>query len=129
MRRVDYEFADFLVAAWRLALPDQPLTVGFEVLDRALENMAKSLPMKFSGVLVFSETPVGRACQNLPTILQAAIDSHLIHVLPPSYRHYDVLITPSFAMDLLDDLDIDIQDALAFGRGLDQTLARPSHTR
>ncbi|MCS4088779.1 hypothetical protein [Rhizobium sp. BK176] len=116
--RVHYELANFVVSAWKLAQKDERIPTSLGVLDRALEMVIDDLPERFSSALRFAEMPVGRLCVELPDILSCASESYLI--TEPSYGHdtVGIRISAARAMDLLDDLDIDIAVAATFGRKL-----------
>jgi hypothetical protein len=116
--RVHYELANFVVSAWKLAQKGERMPTSLGVLDRALETVVKDLPERFSNALRFVDMPVGRLCVELPDILRSASESYLI--TEPSFCHNTVgiKIGAARAMDLLDDLDIDITAAAAFGRKL-----------
>ena len=42
--RLQYELANFLVASWRIARPNERLPTSHGVLDRALEKVQAALP-------------------------------------------------------------------------------------
>lgn len=116
--RLQYELANFLVASWRIARPNERLPTSHGVLDRALEKVEADLPDRFRGALTFVETPIGRLCRELPDILRAAQESYLTSEPNPTYRTADVKINAAAAMDLLDELSIDVDVGKSFGVGL-----------
>ncbi|WP_296201791.1 hypothetical protein [uncultured Hyphomicrobium sp.] len=113
--RVYYELANFLVASWRLARAGEKLPTSHGVLDRALEKAQAELPERFKGTLTFVDTPIGRLCSELPDILRAAQESYLTSEPNPTYRTAEVKVGAAAAMDLLDDLSIDIEVGKGFG--------------
>ncbi len=118
--RLHYELANFLIAAWRLARPNEKLPTSHGILDRALEKAEPQLPARFKGALTFVETPIGRLCRELPDILRAAQESYLTSEPNPTYRTSEVKIGAAAALTLLDDLSIDIDVGKEFGRTLAQ---------
>jgi hypothetical protein len=116
--RIYYELANFLVSSWKLAHKDARMPVGLGVFDRALELVVGDLPTRFLDTLRFVETPVGRLCVEIPDIIGSAQASFLI--TEPSFVHQTVgiKIGAAGAMDLLDELEIDIVSARDFGRKL-----------
>ena len=120
--RIHYELANFLVSAWRLAEPDERLPTSHGILDRALEQIAPNLPGRFQGKLTFVETPIGRLCRELPDILRAAQESYLTSEPNPTYKTAEVKVSSAAAFDFLDRLDIDIDDAKAFGKLLAKSI-------
>ncbi|TLX16914.1 hypothetical protein [Rhizobium sp. MHM7A] len=129
MSKIYYEFANFLISSWRLGQPGRDLPVGHERLDRALEAVESHIPTRFQGVLLFCDSAVGRVCHTLPAILQAAAESHLIQPIPPRYLNDRVVIGASRAMDILENLDIEIEDGKAFGKQLADAVDRPANTQ
>jgi hypothetical protein len=123
LMRQQYELANYLVAAWRLARPSDKLPTSHGVLDRALERVQTMLPKRFEGALTFVETPIGRLCRELPDILRAAQESYLTSEPNPTYRTAEVKIDAAAAMNLLDDLSIDIDEAKRFGVALADRVA------
>ena len=115
--RVYYELANFVVSAWKLAQKDERIPASLGILDKALEVVASELPERFSNSLRFVDMPVGRLCVELPDILRCAGESYLI-TEPNFHETVGIKIGASRAMDLLDDLDIDITAAVEFGRKL-----------
>ena len=122
-QRQEYELANYLVASWRIARPNEKLPTSHGVLDRALEKVQDKLPARFKGALTFVETPIGRLCSELPDILRAAQESYLTSEPNPTYRTAEVKIDAAAALDLLDDLSIDIDEGKAFGIVLAQRVA------
>jgi hypothetical protein len=118
--RVHYELANFLIATWRLARPNEKLPTSHGILDRALEKAQPALPPRFGTALTFVETPIGRLCRELPEILRAAQESYLTSEPNPTYRTSEVKIGAAAAMTLLDDLSINIDVGKEFGRTLAQ---------
>lgn len=113
--RAHYELANFLVASWRLARPSEKLPTSHGVLDRALEKALDRFPERFKGTLNFVDTPIGRLCSELPDILRAAQESYLTSEPNPTYRTAEVKVSAAAAMNLLDDLSIDIDEGRQFG--------------
>lgn len=122
--RSDYEMANFLVAAWRLAKPGERLPTSHGVLDRALEAVQNRLPIQFQGELTFVDSPIGRLCRELPDILRAAQESYLTSEPNPTYLTSEIKIGAAAAMDLLDRLSIKIEDGKLFGLALADNVDR-----
>ena len=116
--RTTYELANYLIAAYRIARPNERLPTSHGILDRALERLEPKLPPRFKGSLTFVETPIGRLCRELPDLLRAAQESYLTSEPNPTYRTAEIKITAEAAFDLLDVLGIEIDDAKAFGEAL-----------
>ncbi len=131
--RSQYELANYLVATWRIARPGEKLPTSHGVLDRALEKVQPMLPERFRSTLTFIETPIGRLCRELPDILRAAQESYLTSEPNPTYRTAEVKIDTAAALDLLDDLSIEIDDGKEFGvalaRNVDEEVHRLRDTR
>jgi len=121
--RAHYELANFIVASWRLARPEEKIPTSHGVLDRALERAQDKLPKRFDGALTFVDTPIGRLCLELPDILRAAQESYLTSEPNPTYRTAEVKVGAAAAMDLLDDLSIDLDEGKGFGSLLGQLVA------
>jgi hypothetical protein len=121
--RTDYEFAEFLISAWRLANPGVRLPTSHGILDRALERVASALPNRFKGYLSFFDARTGRLCRELPTILRSAQESFLTTEPNPTYLTAEVKIDGFFAHDLLQELDIEPEIASDFGKKLQQAIA------
>jgi len=113
--RLQYELANYLVATWRIARPTDKLPTSHGVLDRALEKALPMMAPQFRTALSFVETSIGRLCSELPDILRAAQESYLTSEPNPTYRTADVKIDAAIALDLLDQLAIDLDDAKVFG--------------
>jgi hypothetical protein len=122
--QIHYEFANFLVSAWRLARPGVRIPTSHGILDRALEELAAELPERFRGKLTFVETPIGRLCLELPEVLRAAQESYLTSEPNPTYKTAEVKVSAAAAFDLLDRLEIDIADAKGFGIKLSSCIDR-----
>ncbi|MBB2754539.1 UNVERIFIED_ORG: hypothetical protein GGI57_005274 [Rhizobium aethiopicum] len=120
--RVHYELANFLIASWRLATGGERLPTSHGILDRALETMSGRLPSRFRNTLTFIDTPIGRLCAELPDILRAAQESYLTSEPNPTYRTAEIKIEAPRAMDLLDDLEIDIDVGRSFGTMLAEAI-------
>jgi len=125
--RSQYELANYLVATWRIARPGEKLPTSHGVLDRALEKMQPMLPERFQSTLTFVETPIGRLCRELPDILRAAQESYLTSEPNPTYRTAEVKIDTAAALNLLDELSIEIDDGKAFGAALAQNVDDEVH--
>lgn len=123
MERLKFEFANFLIASWRLAQPRCNLPTGHEKLDRGLEAVRERVPDQFQPCLFFGNSILGRVCHSLPSILQAAAESYLIQPVSPGFLSHRVMIDVSRAMDMLDDLEIEIEQAKAFGQKLAAVMA------
>lgn len=121
--RVHYELANFLVASWRLARSNEKLPTSHGVLDRALEKALPKMPERFKGALNFVDTPIGRLCSELPDILRAAQESYLTSEPNPTYRTAEVKVGAAAAMNLLDDLSIEIDEGKQFGALLAELVA------
>jgi hypothetical protein len=121
--RTDYEFAEFLVSAWRPANPGVRLPTSHGILDRALERVSSALPERFEHYLSFFDARTGRLCRQLPTILRAAQESFLTTEPNPTYLTAEVKIDSFFAHDLLQELEIDPGEADSFGKKLQQAIA------
>lgn len=124
MSRLTYEFANFLVASWRLAQPGRNLPVGHQRIDRGMEAVERYLPDRFKGFLLFGDSVIGRICHTVPEILQAAAESYLLQPISPNYLEDRVLIDASRAMDMLENLGIDVQQGKAFGVNLADAIDR-----
>lgn len=72
-----FEYAELLIAIWKLGAPHDPLPITHGMLDRALEG----LPETYRNGLTFGMTSVGRRCFELPDILMAARVAMLINEL------------------------------------------------
>jgi hypothetical protein len=120
--KTDYELANFLVSAWRLAKPGARLPTSHGILDRALEATSDKIPARFRGVLTFIDTPIGRLCREVPEILRAAQEGYLTSEPNPSYKTAEIKISAAAAYDLLDALDIDVADAEGFGEALAESM-------
>jgi len=121
--RTDYEFAEFLVAAWRLANPGVRLPTSHGVLDQALERVSHALPEQFQGYLTFFDARTGRLCRELPAVLRSAQESFLTSEPNPTYLTAEVKIDSFFAHDLLDGLQIKSEIANEFGEKLKEAIA------
>ena len=121
--RKDYEFAEFLVSAWRLANPGARLPTSHGILDRALERVLPALPAKFEGYLTFFDARTGRLCRELPAILRSAQESFLTTEPNPTYLTAEVKIDGFFAHDLLQELDIEPETANEFGKKLQRAIS------
>lgn len=127
--RKDYEFAEFLVSAWRLANPGERIPTSHGVLDQALESVAASLPERFRDYLTFVDARTGRLCRQLPAILRSAQESFLTSEPNPTYLTAEVKIDSFLAHDLLDGLQIAPEAADAFGRTLGAAISNEMASR
>lgn len=130
--RTTYELASYLIAAYRIARPNERLPTSHGILDRVLERLQSDLPRRFAGSLTFVETPIGRLCRELPDILRAAQESYLTSEPNPTYKTAEIKISAEGAFDLLDRLEIELDDAKAFGIALATAIdqeVRPHHPR
>ena len=121
--RKDYEFAEFLVAAWRLANPGERIPTSHGILDQALERVAGKLPDRFKGYLTFADARTGRLCRELPAILRSAQESFLTSEPNPTYLTAEVKIDGFLAHDLLDGLRIAADQANSFGATLKEAIS------
>jgi hypothetical protein len=127
--RQDYEFAEFLVAAWRLANPGERLPTSHGLLDQALERVSGDLPEQFRGYLSFFDGRTGRLCRELPAVLRSAQESFLTSEPNPTYLTAEVKIDSFLAHDLLDELGITPDSADAFGKTLKQAIVSEISSR
>jgi len=127
--RKDYEFAEFLVAAWRLASPGERLPTSHGILDQALERVSSQLPDRFKDYLSFFDARTGRLCRELPAVLRSAQESFLTSEPNPTYLTAEVKIDNFLAHDLLDELKITPEAADAFGRMLKRAIAHEIASR
>jgi hypothetical protein len=120
--RQDYEFAEFLVASWRLANPGERLPTSHGILDQALERVLGDLPERFMSYLTFFDARTGRLCRELPAVLRSAQESFLTSEPNPTYLTAEVKIDSFLAHDLLDELQIAPDAADTFGKALKQAI-------
>jgi len=98
-----FELAEFLAAAWRLAIGDGDarLPTSHGVLDQALFDLRDDLPEKLRNVLSFGNTRIGFRCYELPEILYCAQANLLTSEPNPTYLTTSVQIGQDTARQML----------------------------
>src|SRR5262245_14128547 len=93
MRRELGDLAIFLVAAWRLAFPNEPrMPTSGIALDAAIEAVAQKLPERYRKLLHFGDTRVGRRCYELQDVIALARNYELLRDSNPTYKRSEVAI-------------------------------------
>ena len=110
------EFAEFLVASWRLANGDVRMPTRGGVLDYALQSSTDSLPDRFKGFLTFGNTRAGLRCDELADIMWQACAQLLVG--PSDEAGVRVLVDEDAARRLLLRRDLEAAEAVRFGARL-----------
>lgn len=121
--RLIYEFAEYLVSAWRLSNPGERIPIDGGRLDLALSALREHLPERFGDILSFGNTRPGFRCYELSDVMHAAYQNLLVTAPTPAHRSVDVVIDDFVARMLLGRRGHCREDAKRFGERLALELA------
>jgi hypothetical protein len=118
--RENYDAAEIIVAAWRLANPTVKIPTSHGILDIALRAMVEEegVPKWFTDHLTFADTRIGIRCLELPAILDCAQESCLTSEPNPTYVTTAVKVDEVVCRRILRDFGIAEADARRWGQAL-----------
>jgi hypothetical protein len=116
MKRL-HEFAQLLVASWKIGTKDNKIPTSHGILDRALKAALdqNALPEWAKDSLRFTDARVGIQCVELPEILDWAQTAELTSAPNPSYSQADIKVSENVALILLRRLGVDEVQARNLG--------------
>jgi hypothetical protein len=121
-----HEFAQLLVASWRLGANKNKIPTSHGVLDRALKIAydQNAFPEWARSSLRFTDSRVGIQCVELPEILDWAQSAELTSAPNPSYSVADIKVSDRAARILLRRIGVDETQARSLGAILENAVTQ-----
>lgn len=113
-----YDYAELIVALWKLGADGERMPTSHGILDRALEAVLPSLPVAYREGLTFGMTSVGKRCFDLPDILLAAQDALLTSEPNPTYLTTEITLSEGSARQIVVRNGLSTEQARELGKHL-----------
>lgn len=119
--REHFELAEYLICGWALAMDGRSIPLRDGIIDQAMQMHSDRLPRALSESLSFGVTRVGFRCYELPEVVFAA-QANLLAEIDTGRSRLLPLVNQTVARSLLRRRGIDVKDACAFARHLDEAI-------
>jgi hypothetical protein len=120
-----HDLASLLVACWTIATDNAKIPTSHGILDRALRDAFDqgAFPTWARKIMHFADSRIGLQCVELPSILKWAQIQELTTAPNPSYEFTEIRVSERVAKQLLKRLDVAEEDALSWGRLINEAIA------